>query len=62
VYVDVVCARVLEQKKQDQSYRHRLNKVAVGTYSTLEISVATRAESDLGDQPPLTDAQVQKHQ
>jgi hypothetical protein len=62
VYVDGVSASVLEKKKQDQSYRHRLNEVAVGADSTLQIGVAARAESDLGDQPPLTDAQVQKHQ
>jgi hypothetical protein len=62
VYVDGVCASVLEQKKQKQSHRHRLDEVAVGADSTLQVSVAARAESDLGDQPPLADAQVQKHQ
>jgi hypothetical protein len=62
VYVEGVSASVFKQKEQDQSYRHRLNEVAVGADSTLQVSVAARAESDLGDQPPLTDAQVQKHQ
>ena len=62
VYVDGVSASVLEQKKQNQSYRYRLNEVAVGADSTLQISVAARTQSDLRRQPSLADAQVQKHQ